>query len=178
MAGVRKILIANRGVCACRIIKTCKKMDIDYVTVYTEDDYQSLHVTESREKYPVASYMDIEEIIRLAKQTSCDAIHPGYGFQTENPVFPQKCVEAGITFVGPTEKDMLLLGCKIAARQTAKNNDIDLPTAHSSDVIKDVKDALSWGDIIGYPVLLKSTIGGGGIGMELCKNPEQVKLPR
>lgn len=177
MAGVNKILVANRGVCACRIIKTCERIGSDYVTIYTEDDHRSLHVTLSKEKYQVASYMDIEEIVRLAKQTSCDAIHPGYGFQAENPIFPQKCAEVGVTFIGPTAENMLLLGCKITARKTAKNDDICLPTAPSSDVITNVQEALSLGDLIGYPVLLKSPKGGGGIGNELCENREQVKLP-
>jgi biotin carboxylase len=172
MDGLKKILVANRGVCACRIIKTCKKMGIDYVTVYTEDDYQSLHVTQSKEKYPLASYADIEEIIGLAKQTSCDAIHPGYGFQAENPAFPQKCREAGIQFVGPTAENMLLLMCKIAAKQVAKN--VHVPTAPSSDVITNTQEALSLGDVIGYPIVLKSPNGGGGIGMQLCANREQV----
>lgn len=175
MVETRKILIANRGVCACRIIKTCKKIGIDYVTVFTEDDKRSLHVTQSEEKYPVTSYTDVDEVIRLAKQTSCDAILPGYGFQAENPAFPRKCSEAGIIFVGPTAQNMLHLGCKIAAKRMARKSDVSLPTAPSSDVIKNLQDVLSWEAIIGYPVLLKPANGGGGIGMMLCENKEQVK---
>ena len=176
MVGVRKILVANRGVCACRIIKTCEKIGIEYVTIYTEDDYQSLHVKQSKEKCLVASYADIEEIIRLARQSSCNAIHPGYGFQSENPAFPRRCKEVGIIFVGPSAENMLF-GCKIAAKQVAKKRDVNLPTAPSSDVITDTHDALSWADTLGFPVLLKSSNGGGGIGIELCENSEQVRLP-
>lgn len=176
MVGVQKILVANRGVCACRIIKTCEKIGIQYVTIYTEDDYQSLHVKQSKEKYLVASYTDIEGIVRLARQCSCNAIHPGYGFQSENPAFPTRCKEAGIIFVGPTSENMLY-GCKIAAKQVAKNYDVNLPTTPSSDVITNTHDASSWADTLGYPVLLKPSNGGGGIGIELCENDDEVKLP-
>ncbi|XP_028406562.1 urea amidolyase-like [Dendronephthya gigantea] len=174
MVRARKILIANRGVCASRIVKTCKEIGIGYTTIFTEEDYQSLHVTQSEEKYLVTSYMDIDEIIRLAKETLCDAIIPGYGFQAENPTFPRKCSEAGIIFVGPTAENMLHLGCKIAAKRIAEKNDVSLPTAPSSSVIKNIKDSISWATIIGYPVLLKPANGGGGIGIMLCENKEQL----
>lgn len=174
MVAVRKILIANRGVCACRIMKTCRKMGIDYVTIFTDNDYQSLHVTQSTEKYLLGSYMDIDDIIRVAKASSSDAIHPGYGFQAENPVFPQKCSEAGVRFIGPTAENMLLFGNKIMARQVGKREEINMPIAPLSDLITNLQEALKWGDVIGYPVLLKSPHGGGGIGIELCENHEQV----
>ena len=172
---VRKILVANRGVCACRIIKTCEKIGIQYATIYTEDDYHSLHVKQSKEKYLVASYTDIEEIIRLATQSSCNAILPGYGFQSENPAFPTRCEEAGIIFVGPTAENMFY-SCKVEAKQVAMNHAVNVPTTPSSNVITNTNDALSWADSLGYPVLIKPSNGGGGIGMELCENSEQVKL--
>ena len=174
MAGFEKILIANRGVCACRIMKTCKNMGINYATIFTEDDYQSLHVTQSVEKHIVSSYMDIDEIISLAKKNTCKAIHPGYGFQSENPAFPQKCAQAGIMFVGPTAENMLLFSGKIVAKQVGKENDADFPTLPSSDIITTVDDALSWVEVIGYPIMFKPVHGGGGIGMELIENKEQV----
>ena len=176
MVGVKKVLIANRGVCACRIMKTCEKMAIDYVTIFTPDDYQSIHATESKEKYKVNSYGNIDDIIRVATASSSDGIHPGYGFQAENPIFPQKCNEAGIAFIGPTAENMLSLGNKIAAKQVGTLDGINMPTAPSSDLILDLQEALEWGHVIGYPVLLKSPNGGGGIGIERCEDKEQVNF--
>ena len=175
MNGISKILVANRGVCACRIIKTCTKMRIDYVTIFMLDDQHSLHTKNSKESYLVKSYMDMDEIIQIAKASSSDAIHPGYGFQAENPSFAEKCAEADITFIGPTAENMLLLGKKHAAREIATRPTVDLPTASASGLIPDVEHALYWGEVIGYPVFLKPSGGGGGIGMQPCKNQEEVR---
>ena len=173
MSEIRKILIANRGVCACRIMETCTKMNIAFVTIFTKDDEESLHVRDSKESYLVASYMDIDGIIEIAKNCNTDAIHPGYGFQSENHLFAEKCSDAGLIFIGPTADNIRIFNQKHVAKQLAKN--VDIPTLPDSGLLRNADDAIQSAAAIGYPVVLKLTAGGGGIGMHICNDNSQLR---
>jgi len=167
-----KVLIANRGAIACRIIRTLKKLGVKSVAVYSEADKHSAHVLQADEAICVGpapaseSYLDHEKILRLAKEIGVEAIHPGYGFLSENAEFAEACDAAGIAFIGPTPKQMREFGLKHTARHLAQENKVPLlpGTGLLDDVAHAQKEALR----IGYPVMLKSTAGGGGIGMQLC----------
>ena len=174
MTSLSKILIANRGVCACRIMKTCKKMNVAFVTVYTIEDRNSPHKKQATQTYPVESYMDMDEIIRVAKASSCDAIFPGYGFQAENPAFSKKCAEADIVFIGPTSENIELLGNKVESRRIAQRSEVGIATAPASDLVGDLEQALAWGEVIGYPLLVKPSDAGGGIGIVLCADRKEL----
>uniref|UniRef100_Q47JZ8 Allophanate hydrolase subunit 2 n=1 Tax=Dechloromonas aromatica (strain RCB) TaxID=159087 RepID=Q47JZ8_DECAR len=166
-----KVLIANRGAIACRIIRTLKKLGIASVAVYSEADANSLHVTLADESVcigpaPAAeSYLKAERILEAAQQTGAQAIHPGYGFLSENPDFSDACEAAGIAFIGPTKAQMLAFGLKHTARELAEAAGV--PLLPGSGLLSDVGHARGEAARIGYPVMLKSTAGGGGIGMRL-----------
>ncbi|MBS1129389.1 MAG: Allophanate hydrolase subunit 2 [Proteobacteria bacterium] len=166
-----KVLIANRGAIACRIIRTLKKLGIASVAVYSEADANSLHVTLADESVcigpaPAAeSYLKAERILEAARQTGAQAIHPGYGFLSENPDFSDACEAAGIAFIGPTKTQMLAFGLKHTARELAEAAGV--PLLAGSGLLSDVGHARGEAARIGYPVMLKSTAGGGGIGMRL-----------
>ncbi|MBI3546815.1 MAG: urea carboxylase [Gammaproteobacteria bacterium] len=168
----KKILIANRGEIACRIIRTLKKMRIASVAVYSAADADSLHVCLADEAIligpaPAAeSYLKVERILAAAQQSGAQAIHPGYGFLSENPAFAQACADAGISFIGPTPAQMLAFGLKHTARERAQA--LGVPLLPGSDLLADSQQAVAEAARIGYPVMLKSTAGGGGIGMRLC----------
>ncbi|MDP3300446.1 MAG: urea carboxylase [Sulfuricurvum sp.] len=174
-----KVLIANRGEIACRIIRTLKKMQISSVAVYSHADAGSLHVMMADESVclgePPAkeSYLDSEKIIQAAKETGADAIHPGYGFLSENAAFSRRCEEEGIVFIGPTANHMEEFGLKHTARSMAKAHGV--PLLPGTELLNSVEEALSAAVVIGYPVMLKSTAGGGGIGMQLCYSDEELK---
>ena len=173
-----KVLIANRGEIACRIIRTLKKMQIASVAVYSHADAGSLHVMIADESVclgePPAkeSYLDGEKIIQAAKDTGAQAIHPGYGFLSENAAFARRCAEEGIIFIGPTPLHMEEFGLKHTARSMAKAHGV--PLLPGTELLDSVEDALSSAEVIGYPVMLKSTAGGGGIGMQLCYSDEEL----
>ncbi len=174
-----KVLIANRGEIACRIIRTLKKMQISSVAVYSHADAGSLHVMMADESVclgePSAkeSYLDGEKIIQAAKETGSDAIHPGYGFLSENAAFARRCEEEGIVFIGPTAQHMEEFGLKHTARSMAKAQNV--PLLPGTELLENVQEALIAAATIGYPVMLKSTAGGGGIGMQLCYSDEELK---
>jgi urea carboxylase len=174
-----KVLIANRGEIACRIIRTLKKMKISSVAVYSHADAGSLHVMMADESIclgePPAkeSYLDGEKIIQAAKETGADAIHPGYGFLSENAAFARRCEKEGIVFIGPTATHMEEFGLKHTARSMAKAHGV--PLLPGTELLSSVEEALSAATVIGYPVMLKSTAGGGGIGMQLCYSDEELK---
>lgn len=174
-----KVLIANRGEIACRIIRTLKKMQIGSVAVYSHADAGSLHVMMADESVclgePPAkeSYLDSEKIIQAAKDTGAEAIHPGYGFLSENAAFARRCAEEGIIFIGPTPKHMEDFGLKHTARSMAKAQNV--PLLPGTELLDTVQEALSAAQAIGYPVMLKSTAGGGGIGMQLCYSAEDLE---
>lgn len=166
-----KVLIANRGAIACRIIRTLKKMGVRSVAVYSEADAQSRHVREADEAYCVGpapaaqSYLRGERILEIALECGAQAIHPGYGFLSENPGFAQACELAGIVFIGPSADQMRAFGLKHTARALAEAHAV--PLLPGSGLLGDVAHARTEALRIGYPVMLKSTAGGGGIGMRL-----------
>ncbi|HKB56438.1 MAG TPA: urea carboxylase [Lacunisphaera sp.] len=166
-----KILIANRGAIACRIIRTLRRMGIKSVAVYSEADAGSLHVTQADEAVligpaPAAqSYLVMEKIIAAAQAAGAQAIHPGYGFLSENPGFAEVCAAAGFVFIGPKPDQMRRFGLKHTAREIAREQGV--PLLPGTPLLASADDALREAARIGYPVMLKSTAGGGGIGMQL-----------
>jgi urea carboxylase len=173
-----KVLIANRGVIACRIIRTLKRMGIQSVAVYSEADAQSLHVQMADEAVcigaaPAAeSYLRGERILEVALETGAQAIHPGYGFLSENASFAEQCADVGVTFIGPTPDQMRRFGLKHTARELAEQNHV--PLLPGSGLLTDVGHAHAEASRIGYPVMIKSTAGGGGIGMRLCWSSDEL----
>jgi urea carboxylase len=170
----KKVLIANRGAIACRIQRTLRRMGIGAVAVYSDVDRHSLHVSGADEAVSLGgataaeSYLRQDKLIEAARATGAGAIHPGYGFLSENAGFAQACEAAGITFIGPTPDQMRDFGLKHRARALAQEQ--GLPLLPGSDLLKDLAHAQSEAARIGYPVMLKSTAGGGGIGMQLCRS--------
>ncbi|WP_158047326.1 urea carboxylase [Skermanella pratensis] len=173
-----KVLIANRGEIACRVIRTLDRMGIASVAVYSEADAHSLHVAMAGEAVcigPAAvseSYLDAGRILEAARATGAQAIHPGYGFLSENPGFAEACAEAGIAFIGPTPDQMRAFGLKHTARRLAAESGV--PLSPGSGLLTDAGEALEEASRIGYPVMIKSTAGGGGIGMQLCREPSEL----
>lgn len=169
---INKILIANRGEIASRIILTCKRLGIKTVAVYSEADEQMPYVSDADEAYLIGpppafqSYLKIEEIIKVALKAGVDAIHPGYGFLSENSDFVDRCEQEGIIFIGPSSKVIKMMGSKIEARKRMKELGVSVVPG-SINAIDSVDEALQLANSIGYPVMLKASAGGGGIGMEL-----------
>ena len=167
-----KVLIANRGEIACRVMRTLKKMGIASVAVYTAADADSLHVSLADESFYIGhglaseSYLDAQKILDIAKESGAEAIHPGYGFLSENAAFAQECETAGISFIGPRTEHMKKFGLKHTARELAELNKV--PLLPGSSILADLDEAKIEAKRIVYPVMLKSTAGGGGIGMQLC----------
>lgn len=174
-----KVLIANRGAIACRVIRTLKKLGIQSVAVYSEADRDSLHVTLADEAVFIGdspasqSYLNIDKILEVAKQTGVEAIYPGYGFLSENAEFCDLCEAQGIVFLGPNSAQMKSFGLKHTARELAIQANV--PLLPGSQLLADEAEALLEANRIGYPVMLKSTAGGGGIGMRLVWNEEELK---
>jgi acetyl-CoA carboxylase, biotin carboxylase subunit len=166
----KKVLIANRGEIAVRIARACRELGVRAVAVYSDVDRASLHVRMADEAYGIGpapsreSYLVIEKILGVARFADCDAIHPGYGFLAENPALARACVEAGVTFIGPSAAAMEQLGSKTAARQIARA--VGTPTVPGTlDPINSVDEATEIAREIGFPVILKAVAGGGGKGM-------------
>ncbi|AYA77565.1 urea carboxylase [Bacillus sp. Y1] len=168
----KKVLIANRGAIAVRIERTLKKLNISSVAVYTKADQDSLHVDHADEAVLIGegaakdSYLNAELILKTALETGAEAIHPGYGFLSENADFARACQKHGITFIGPTPEQMELFGLKHSAREIAVKAGV--PLLPGTSLITQVETAVTEAERIGYPVMLKSTAGGGGIGMRVC----------
>jgi urea carboxylase len=173
-----KVLIANRGEIACRIIRTLRRLGISSVAVYSEADADSLHVIEADEAFcigepaPASSYLNSAAIIRTAQDCGAQAIHPGYGFLSENPAFTEECAANGIVFIGPSPESMRAFGLKHRARELAEQSGV--PLLPGSGILGDEQHAVTQAARIGYPVMLKSTAGGGGIGMALCRDEEEL----
>jgi len=174
----KKILIANRGEIALRIIRTCKEMGIKTVAIYSTADRESLHVRFADEAVCIGppaskdSYLNIPNIISAAELTNADAIHPGYGFLSENAKFSAICRDYGIKFIGATPEQINDMGDKASAKETMKTAGV--PTIPGSDgLLEDVKDGIKVANIIGYPVILKATAGGGGRGMRIVWKDEE-----
>ena len=174
-----KILIANRGAIATRIIRTLKDMGIESIAVYSEADSESLHVRNADHAFSLGTgpasdtYLNIDAIIAIAKQSGAQAIHPGYGFLSENAQFVSRCENEGLVFIGPTTEQLTAFGLKHTARQLAEDNNI--PLLAGTGLLSSLEHALSQADEIGYPIMLKSTAGGGGIGMQVCNHSSDLE---
>ena len=173
-----KVLIANRGAIACRIIRTLRHMQVKSVAVYTEADVLSRHVAEADEAYCIGSglaaesYLRTDKILEIARQSGAQAIHPGYGFLSEKADFAEQCAIHGIRFIGPTPQQMRAFGLKHTARALALENQV--PLLPGSGLLENLEAACHQAKHIGYPLMLKSTAGGGGIGMRLCWNQDEL----
>src|SRR5277367_1926928 len=174
----RKVLIANRGAIACRIIRTLRRMGVGSVAVYSEADRRSLHVQQADEAVligppPAAqSYLSIPALLDAAARTGAEALHPGYGFLSENAAFAEACEASGIAFIGPSPEQMRAFGLKHTARRIAA--DTGAPLLPGTELLASLEEAHAAAARIGYPVMLKSTAGGGGIGMRLCASAEEL----
>jgi acetyl-CoA carboxylase, biotin carboxylase subunit len=173
----RKILIANRGEIALRVVRACRELGIRTVAVFSEADRESLHIRYADEDVCIGpppareSYLNIPRIIAAAEITGADAIHPGYGFLAENAEFSEICEKSDITFIGPTPDQIRLMGDKAAARRTMR--EVGVPIVPGTDAIDDLDEALAAAEEIGFPVLIKAAAGGGGKGMRVARNPEE-----
>jgi urea carboxylase len=174
-----KVLVANRGAIACRIFRTLRRMGVGSVAIYSQADADAAHVRMADEAVCVgpaaaaASYLAIEAILDAARQTGAQAIHPGYGFLSENPLFVEACEAAGLVFIGPTPAQMRLFGLKHTARALA--TEAGVPLLPGTGLLADVDTALAEAQRIGYPVMLKSSAGGGGIGMQMCPDADTLR---
>lgn len=175
---IKKILVANRGEIAVRIVRACAEMGITSVAIYSDADRNALHVKKADEAYnigpdPVGGYLNAHRIVNLAVTTGCDALHPGYGFLSENPQFAEICVRRGVIYIGPTADVIRRMGDKIEARRTMIS--AGLPVVPGSEGnLKDVGEAAKLAKKIGYPVMLKATTGGGGRGIRRCDNEDEL----
>ena len=176
---IKRLLIANRGEIAVRIIRACKEMGIIAVAVYSEGDCEALHVQLADEAYCIGptvskdSYLNMTNLVTVAKMTHCDAIHPGYGFLSENASFAELCEELGIIFVGPTSNAIRKMGIKDEAKRTMIAAGV--PTVPGSKgIVSSVDEAKQIAKEIGYPVIIKATAGGGGRGIRIVRNEEDL----
>jgi len=177
---IRTLLVANRGEIAIRVMRAASELGIRTVAIYSQEDRFSLHRTKSDEAYlvgrgkgPVEAYLDIQDILRIAREAKVDAIHPGYGFLSENPEFAASCAAAGIVFVGPTPETMRALGNKVAARNLATSAGVPVMPA-TPPLPADMAECAHLAQGIGYPVMLKASWGGGGRGMRIVENDTQL----
>lgn len=176
----RRILVANRGEIAVRIIRACKELGIESVAVYSTADKDSMHVKLADRSVcigpasPSKSYLNMNNVISAAVVTSCDALHPGYGFLAENPGFEEKCRENEIVFVGPPAAVIELSGNKSKALEVMRKNRVPIIPGSDGNVI-DSKQALNTGKRLGYPVIIKAAFGGGGKGMRICSSPAEME---
>ena len=168
-----KILVANRGEIALRVIRACREMGIPTVAVYSEADGRSLHLALADERVCIGpaisrqSYLNIGAVLAAAEQTGAAAIHPGYGYLAENPLFASACADAGITFIGPTPENLRLAGDKIAAKKMMQQAGVPVIPS-SPDRVDSIDDGLALGEAMGYPVMIKAAGGGGGRGIRIC----------
>lgn len=176
----KRVLVANRGEIAIRIFRACQELGIRTVAIYSEEDKNSLFRTKADESYqigkgktPVGAYLAIDEIIDLARSKGVDAIHPGYGFLSENEEFAAACEDAGIEFIGPTHEMMDSLGDKIKSKIVAAS--VGVPTIPGVEkAIETEKEALEFAQKCGYPIMLKAAAGGGGRGMRIVRSEEDL----
>ncbi len=174
----RKVLIANRGAIACRVIRTLRRLGVGSVAVYSDADRHSLHVQQADEAVRIGpapaaqSYLSIEAVLRAARETGAEAVHPGYGFLSEKPEFAEACEAAGVAFIGPTGAQMRAFALKHAARAMAA--ELGVPLLPGTGLLTGLEEARGAAETIGYPVMLKSTAGGGGIGIRLCRSADEL----
>ncbi len=174
----KKILVANRGEIAIRIMRACRELDIPTVAVYSEADKNALFAKYADESYPIGpapsskSYLDINKILDVAEESGADGIHPGYGFLSENPEFARECEKRGITFIGPSSDVIEKMGSKISARNIMIDADVPVVPG-TEEPIEDVNTAIDIAESIGFPVIIKASAGGGGIGMKVVHSREE-----
>jgi len=174
-----RVLIANRGAIATRIIRTLHRLGVEAVAVYNEADAQSLHVQHADVAVNLGAgtaaetYLDIDKVLQAARDTGAEAIHPGYGFLSENTAFVARCEAQGLVFIGPTAQQMELFGLKHQAREAAQRSGV--PLVPGSPLLQTLDEAQEWAASVGYPVMLKSTAGGGGIGMQVCQDAQVLR---
>ena len=172
------LLIANRGAIACRILRTLRELQVKGVAVYSEADAASLHILQADEAHSLGegaaagTYLAVDKILAIARASGATAIHPGYGFLSENAAFAEACEAAGIAFVGPTPDQLRVFGLKHTARALARAQGV--PLLEGSELLDDLDAALLAAAQVGYPVMLKSTAGGGGIGMRVCRSDAEL----
>ncbi len=174
----KKVLIANRGEIALRIIRACKELGIRTVAIYCEPDATARYVKKADEAYlvtpgPLRGYLNIYGIVELAKNVGCDAIHPGYGFLAENPQFAEACLQAGITFIGPNPEAIRKMGLKNEARNIAR--ELGIPLLPGTPPLSDLEEAVKCAKEIGFPVMIKAVAGGGGRGLRVCYDEESLR---
>jgi len=175
----KRVLIANRGEIAVRVIRACRELGIPTVAVYSEADANSLHVRLATDAFCIGpapstnSYLSIPSIISTALTAGCDAIHPGYGFLSERPEFAEICRQNDIKFIGPSAESMWKMGDKASARKTMMENDV--PVTPGTGILKSVKDAADFAESVGYPIILKATAGGGGKGMRIVYSKDELE---
>ncbi len=176
---LKKVLIANRGEIACRVIRTCKKLGIETVAIYHHEDRLAPHVkladtaVQLKGDVPTAAYLDQTQIIAICQENGVDGIHPGYGFLSENAGFVEKVIEAGIVFVGPDAASMRLMGDKIRSRNFAA--EYGVPVAPSAMQDGDLEDFLAKAEKVGFPLLIKASAGGGGKGMKIVRQASELR---
>ena len=178
---IKTLLVANRGEISIRVMRAAHELGIRTVSIYSQEDRFSLHRMKADESYlvgegkgPVEAYLDIDDIVRVALEAGADAVHPGYGFLSENPGFAEACAEAGLIFIGPTPEIMRRLGNKVAARDLAA---VGRRTGHAGDAAAaapTTAEAARLADEVGYPVMLKASWGGGGRGMRVVEDASQL----
>ena len=176
---IKRLLIANRGEIAVRIVRACSEMGIRSVAIYSDADRNALHVKKADEAYrisadPLAGYLNPRKIVRYAHALECDAVHPGYGFLSENPELAARCARSNILFVGPTAESISLLGDKMAARRLAREAGAN-PLPGGDEGAEDAAAAARTAEEIGFPVMLKAAAGGGGRGIRYCENIRDVR---
>ncbi|OEH94382.1 acetyl-CoA carboxylase biotin carboxylase subunit [Bacillus solimangrovi] len=176
----KKVLIANRGEIAARVIRTCKQLNIQTVAIYSEADADAPHVRMADEAVLIGkprvneSYMQMDKVIETAKETGAEAIHPGYGLLSENIEFAKKCEAAGIVFIGPSTEAIGMMGSKIEARKAMDKAGVPIVPG-IAEPVKDSVDAIKIANEMGYPVMLKASSGGGGIGMQIVRNDAELE---
>jgi acetyl-CoA/propionyl-CoA carboxylase len=180
MAHFDRVLIANRGEIALRVIRALKRLEIESVAIYSDPDVAAMHVTEADRAYPLngvystETYLNIEKIIEIARKSDSAAVHPGYGFLSENAKFARRCEENSIKFIGPTSETLEVSGDKLACKVLAMKNQVPVIPA-SEQPVEDPEEAAKRAQDLGYPVLLKTAFGGGGRGIKEAKSRQEVK---
>src|SRR6476646_7979344 len=177
---INKVLVANRGEIAIRVFRACHELSIRTVAIYSKEDSSSLHRNKADEAYlvgegkkPIDAYLDIEGIIEIAKERSVDAIHPGYGFLSENIDFARRCEEEGIIFIGPKSEHLDMFGDKVKAREQAIKANI--PVIPGTDgPVNSLEEVRAFGEKNGFPIIIKASLGGGGRGMRIVEDINEV----
>lgn len=179
MNKIKKVLVANRGEIALRIIRACKELEIKSVSIFSEVDIEGVWVRKSDECYPlvgnpIEAYLNYERIIQLAKKANCDAIHPGYGFLSESSEFAEACEKEGILFIGPKAEHIALFGDKMASKEAMKSIGVPVLEGINTPILS-VKEGEKISKEIGFPVIIKAAFGGGGKGMRIVREEDFIK---